>query len=294
MDVSMVNKRNEGRNDGNNGICGKNYAAGILPVCVSATDGQVMVLLGLQPRGSGKAECMVVGQEAKALVDGVWCVFWGWQDKGDIDEEHTAAREAEEESAGLLGPRDSLRSFLIAHPESRTLPCLYSLFCGILSPEQMTGTEEEFYHMRWRTSGLSVSRREMSAVKWFSLAEMETSLRMGSDRMYGMKAGTQSLRSFLHKWFLRTVNVFSSDPLFVSLRNGGARDVSAYGHLLQNVIPCGVCGVVLNNAERRYRKQRCNPCFDLGKKGRTPCRFFTTPQGCRKGETCPFMHSASK
>ena len=255
----------DGRNDGNNMGNGKNYAAGILPVCVSQ-DGEVWVLLGLQPKGAGKAECMLVAKDAKSRVEGVWCVFWGWQDKGDLDEEDTAAREAEEESSGLLGTREELRKFLLSNPQCRILPCLHAVFCGVLSSDEMSAVEDEFYWLRWHTTGLSMNRREMACVKWFCLKDLEAALQSGSNVLKGMTHSKQKLRKFLYQWLLRAVNVFSNDPLMISLRNGRANSVAVYSHLVQNVIPCGLCGAKLLNSERKFRSGRCNSCYDKEKR----------------------------
>lgn len=266
MDVKS--KQMAHRDDGNNHIKGKNYAAGVLPVCVNGDDGTVHVLLGLQPKGvSGKAEAMTASVEGKGSVTGVWCVFWGWQDKGDADEEDSAAREASEESAGLLGAREDVRAFLIAHPESRVWPCLYVLFLGVMSAEHMQAVCDEFYFLRWSTFGLKVCEREMSAVKFFPLSAIEASCQKGDRHVEGMVKGKQQMRKFLHDWLVRTVRLFSEDPLFVSLRGGGANQVTRYPYLMEQALPCGRCGIVMKNHERKYRKQRCNACWDQEKKG---------------------------
>jgi hypothetical protein len=64
-------------------------AAGIVPCCIGKENGVGYVLLGLQPvYPLSRDDC------------GGWNPLWGCHDDSDVDMQHTAAREAEEEGLG--------------------------------------------------------------------------------------------------------------------------------------------------------------------------------------------------
>jgi hypothetical protein len=84
----------------------KNYAAGVLPICVGDEDDTPYFLLGLQHHNAlVKGVAGMLKEEWGNKLDKTegWCIFWGWQDLGDLSVEDSAAREAFEESLGVLG-----------------------------------------------------------------------------------------------------------------------------------------------------------------------------------------------
>lgn len=75
--------------------------AGVLPCCIGAEDGKAYILLGLQP----------VYPLSDSGVGG-WNPLFGWGDSTDTDMQHTAAREAFEES---LGYKEAISSNILCN-----------------------------------------------------------------------------------------------------------------------------------------------------------------------------------
>ncbi len=234
-----------------NQVRGKNYAAGVLPVCVC--DGVVHVLLGLQPRGVGRVSSLLAD---KAATSGVFCGFWGWQDMGDLDEEDTAAREGSEESAGLLGSRMAIREHLLATPASRVLPQLFLLNLGTLLPAEMASVQHIFHRKRWLgKESLPKACREMCVVSWFSSEK----LRAACERRDGVAAGMaegQKLRGFLHRWWQSAVFWDELERL--------AADLPVYPCFVSQ-FNCASCEVFLLADDLRWDTGICNACYKAAK-----------------------------
>ena len=134
----------EGDVDSNNHLSGKNYAAGVLPCCVNE-HGEGMFLLGLEGRRAlvhGAIE-LFTSRDTSEMIG--WCHFQGWQDKGDVNEEHTAAREASEEGLDVFGSEHFLMECLHDRNACDALfQGCYVIYLGVLCQEERNAMEERF------------------------------------------------------------------------------------------------------------------------------------------------------
>eukprot|EP00756_Hemistasia_phaeocysticola_P058278 Hpha_TRINITY_DN34903_c0_g1::TRINITY_DN34903_c0_g1_i1::g.184034::m.184034 len=154
-------------------------SGGVLPLCVDPDTGAAHMLLGV---AKGKTE---PGREEE------WCPiladFHGFVDLGETREEG-AAREAEEESLGLIGSREAILSLLCSKRHHRTLPRpnhgTYFISLGVLDASGRDALCAEFATRRMlleeqASSGQRVrhSFLEVRAVRWISVASVAASCR---------------------------------------------------------------------------------------------------------------------
>eukprot|EP01094_Clydonella_sp_ATCC50884_P022139 TRINITY_DN503_c2_g1_i10.p1 TRINITY_DN503_c2_g1~~TRINITY_DN503_c2_g1_i10.p1 ORF type:complete len:277 (-),score=59.45 TRINITY_DN503_c2_g1_i10:2209-3018(-) len=159
--------------DGRNQVCGKNYAAGVMACCVGPADegGGGYILLGQQ-------DCTFVHTVAQAFGKDMsekqgWCHFQGWQDKGDLNAEHTAAREGAEESLEVIGSMHMLMEALHdvgGGAVEEIFQGCFLLFMGELSAARRLEIEERFIAKRRWT--IDPTKREMRCVRWIAAEEL--------------------------------------------------------------------------------------------------------------------------
>jgi hypothetical protein len=239
------------RNEELNHVQGKNYAAGVMPVCVC--DGVQYVLLGLQPKVSGRISSLLPDKSASP---GVCCLFWGWQDRGDLDEEDSAAREGSEESAGLLGNREQIREHLLATPASRILPQLFVLNLGEFTAGEMASVQDIFQRKRWfGKERLPKACREMCMVAWFSVSDLRVACERKDAMAPGMVEG-QRLRGFLHRWW-------RGPHVWEALQYAG--DLPVYPCFV-GLFNCAICEVFLSAKDLRWDTGICNACYKAAKR----------------------------
>ena len=132
MRLKDIKKKNELRSYyiTNNHLRGRNYAAGILPTAIKEETGEPYFLLGLNAKKH-------------------FSVFWGWQDKGDLDCQFTACREAVEEGLECFGDFETLRSALSSHNSSEMIfNFCFMVFLGKISNSKMEEICEKYKHSR--------------------------------------------------------------------------------------------------------------------------------------------------
>jgi hypothetical protein len=231
----------------------KRYAAGVLPVCRDE-EGKQHVLFGLQPRLDGRAEVLMPGADPSA-VKGAFCCFWGWSDQGDFGSEGTAAREATEESSGLLGSARDIFEHLKRGKSSEFLPELFVLNLGTLTKAARLAMCDEFFQLRFKTSGLSRAEREMACVKWIVLDDLIQSIEADQITCKGMLPN-QRIRKFLFNWMRQTKEVW---------RELDNENFPLYDIQSKVKLSCSVCKTLLLRQERSYRTGICNGCYDANK-----------------------------
>ncbi|KRX10522.1 NUDIX hydrolase domain protein [Pseudocohnilembus persalinus] len=138
-------------------IKSKNYAAGVLVTCM-----QINSENNLQNKGF-----VLLGREK-----GGWSYFQGWQDKGDFNQEFTAAREGFEESNGVVGSLEFLLEKLCDKSQNEEIfQGCFHISLGDLKQEQMDYIIQLFNKNRQKFK--STCYQEHAYLKWPFLQPQE-------------------------------------------------------------------------------------------------------------------------